>query len=337
MKKSYPNTLFIFIITVVITVSSCIDKPAPHHLNTVNGLVEPSELGLSLTHEHIMSNFGKDISETSNYDTITLFDQVIPYLKQLKSMGVNSIFNCTTSYFGRRTDLLKRISDSSGIQIITNTGFYGAADDRYIPEFAYEESVQFLSKLWIDEFYNGINTSNIKPGFIKLAFDDDKLPSEIDKKLFEAGILTHLKTGLTLAVHTGKNIDAVRFQSELLNTYKVHPSAWIWTHANKIEDDVILIEFASKGAWISLDGVKESNSNEYLKRLQLFKEKNLLHKVLLSHDGNGFPGGGKIRKFDAIFKHLIPAMLNYGFTEEDINQLLVLNPNEAFTIRIRKK
>jgi len=315
---------------------ACQNSKASNQINTVQGPINISELGLSLTHEHIMSNYGKEINETPNYDSIKLFDQVIPYLKDLKSLGVNSIFDCTTAYFGRRVDLLKLISDSTDIQIITNTGFYGAADDRYIPEFAYKSSAESISKIWIDEFENGIKGTDIKPGFIKLAFDDGKPPSTIDEKLFEAGILTHLSTGLTLAVHTGKNMEALKLQMQLLRNNDIHPSALIWTHANKVEDDFVLIDLAAKGAWISLDGVNESNINEYVRRIKLFKQKNLLHKILLSHDGNGFPSGNVMREFDAIFKSLIPEMLINGFTKDNIHQVLVRNPQEAFQIRIRK-
>ncbi|WP_175455374.1 phosphotriesterase family protein [Pricia antarctica] len=305
-------------------------------INTVKGPIDISELGVSLTHEHIMSNYGKEINKTSNYDSVQLFNQVIPYLKNLKSLGVNSIFDCTTEYFGRRVDLLKRISEATDIQIITNTGFYGAADDRYIPEFAYGASAKAISDLWIDEFKNGIQGTDIKPGFIKLAFDDGKPPSDIDKKLFEAGILTHLNTGLTLAVHTGSNREALESQMQLLKDNDIHPSAWIWTHANKFKDDIVLLDLAAKGAWISLDGVNQSNISEYIRRLNLFKQKKLLHKILLSHDGNGFPSGDPIRGFEVIFKGLIPEMLTNGFTEDDIHQILVRNPKEAFQMRIRK-
>ena len=327
--------LFI-LINLVSLLATCQDNKTLNQINTVQGSINLSELGISLTHEHIMSNYGKEISEASNYDSIKLFNQVVPYLKKLRSLGVNSIFDCTTEYFGRRIDLLKMISDSTEVQIITNTGFYGAANDRYIPEFAYKASAKSISEIWIDEFENGIKGTKIKPGFIKLAFDDDMPPSNIDKKLFEAGILAHLSTGLTLAVHTGKNIEAVKLQTELLNEYNIHPSAWIWTHANKIEDDNILIDLATKGAWISLDGVNDSNTNEYIKRIKLFKQKNLLNKILLSHDGNGFPSGGKIRKFESILENLIPEMLKNGFTDDDINQILIRNPKEAFYIKIRK-
>jgi phosphotriesterase-related protein len=193
---------------------------------TVNGPIPISDIGFTLSHEHIMSNFGKDISETSEYDETALLNQVIPYLKKIKSLGVDTIFDCTTAYFGRRVDLLQTIGDSTGLQIVTNTGFYGAVDDRYVPEMAYNSTPEEISELWIDEFENGIDGTNIKPGFIKLAFDDGT-PSEIDKTLFKAGILTHLETGMTLAVHTGNNPGAVETQLNLLQQYGISPEAWI--------------------------------------------------------------------------------------------------------------
>ncbi len=319
---------------LIMTITSGCSQDETHLIYTVTGPIRTAELGRTLTHEHIFSNFGKDASETSEYDTSQLFVQVIPYLKKLKDSGVHSIFDCTTAYFGRRVDLLKTISDSTGIQIITNTGFYGAADDKYIPDFAYSASAEAISSIWIEEFENGIGETRIKPGFIKLAFDKNEL-SEVDKKLFEAGVLTHLKTGLTLAVHTVNNIEAAKFQVNLLNKYNVDLSAWIWTHANAAEDDEFLIDLASQGAWISLDDVKQTNIQEYIRRIELFKQKGLLHRILLSHDGNGFPRGRAIKPFDDLIIYLIPRMLEVGFTQEEIDQITIQNPLNAFSMRIR--
>jgi len=324
----------VLLLTLITSFVTCNREEASNQINTVSGQIISSELGLTLTHEHIFSNFGKEINETSKYDTVQLFNQVIPYLKKLKASGVHSIFDCTTAHFGRRVDLLKTISDATRIQIITNTGFYGAARDRYIPNFAFTSTAEAISEVWVEEFENGINDTGIKPGFIKLAFESDEL-SSIDKKLFEAGILTHLKTGLTMAVHTRDNVEAAKFQADLLNKYNVDLSAWIWTHANAVKDDDLLIEFASKGAWISLDGVKESNTTEYIKRIELFKRNNLLGKLLLSHDGNGFPQGGEIRQFEDLIIYLIPRMLKAGFTQEEIDHITIKNPSKAFIAKIR--
>lgn len=314
-------------------------KPGPPNepaiIYTVNGRMDVDQLKLSLTHEHLMSNFGKDPDEAPSYDEEALLNQVIPYLKQVRSSGVTSIFDCTTAYFGRRVDLLQRMADSTGLQIITNTGFYGAANDRYVPEFAIAATAAEISEVWIEEFERGIDDTDVRPGFVKLAFDEG-VPSETDKKLFEAGILTHLGTGLTLAVHTGNNPEAADTQLRMLEQHKVSPSAWVWVHANHVADIEILLRAASQGAWISLDGATELNVHEYIDKIRKFRSRNLLHRILLSHDGDGFPMGGGIRRFEAILQNLIPAMLENGFTQEEVDQLMVQNPQQAFAIRTRR-
>jgi len=331
MIKNMSGPILLFMCFLSHTLLSYAQNPA---INTVRGSIAPKDLGLTLTHEHVMSNFGKSIDSTAIYDEAKLFGQVIPYLKKLKALGVDAIFDCTAEYFGRRVDLLKKISKKTDIHIITNTGIYGSANDRYIPEFAYEKDAASIAALWVDEFKNGIQETPIKPGFIKLAFDGGQ-PSEIDRKLFEAGLLAHLETGLTLAVHTGENLEAAQLQLKMLEQHKVHPNAWIWTHANKFNDDALLLETASKGSWISFDGVNSENYQEYIPRIQKFKKRGLLNKLLLSHDGNGFPKGGAIRKFDAIPNQLIPALFSNGFSEEEIQIITVLNPRKAFAISIK--
>lgn len=302
---------------------------------TINGSINSGEMGWTLTHEHIMSNFGATPEMAGNYDEIAAFKQIIPYLRGLKQLGIKTIFDGTTAYFGRRVDLLKIISDSTDIKIVTNTGYYGAANDRYIPPHAFVETAEQLSGRWANEFETGIDGTNIKPGFIKLAFDSDTV-SDIDLKLFEAGVLTHKQTGLTLAVHTGDNPKALRAALDLLDKHDVSPSAFVWIHANKSNNSDLMMELALKGAWISLDGANYSNTDEYINLLQKFKDNNLLYKVLLSHDGNSFPHGNEIRPYDAIPTVLVPALKNNGFSDGDISLLLYKNPQDAFSISVKE-
>lgn len=323
------------IFLIVIAIFTGCNQYESKIIYTVSGPININDLGFCLTHEHLMSNFGKDQAEAYYYDEVSLLNQVIPYVRKIKSLGVNSIFDCTTDYFGRRVDLLKKISDSTGIQIITNTGYYGAANDRYVPKFAFEYTAEEIAKIWINEFEKGIDNTEIKPGFIKLAFDEGE-PSDIDKKLFIAGILTHLQTGLTMVVHTCNNAAAVETQLQLLNKYGVHPEAWVWVHAHLANDTDMLLNTAAKGAYISLDGVNDLNIEEYIKIITKFKAQNLLNKVLLSHDGDAYPMGSAIRPFEAVITQLIPAMLSNGFTKADIKQIMINNPKNAFAIRVRK-
>jgi predicted metal-dependent phosphotriesterase family hydrolase len=305
------------------------------YINTVQRKMPIDSIHFSLTHEHVMSNFGADQAYVANYDRILLFNQVVPYLKFIKSQGVHTLFDCTTAYFGRDVKILKMLSDSIGINIVTNTGFYGAANDSYVPQLAYELSEEQLAEIWISEFESGIDQTGIKPGFVKLAFDEGS-PSAIDLKLFKAGIMTHLRTGLTLAVHTDNNPEAALAQLQLLKDYKVHPSAWIWVHAHQVENQQVLYEAALQGAWISLDGVNESNINNFIYKIEGFKKQKLLHKILLSHDGDLFPFESEMRKCEAIMVRLIPALLNAGYTNAEVNQLMIQNPREAFRIKVRR-
>lgn len=315
---------------LLIMLTSCQGPTSSKQVNDVDIINR-----IILTHEHVMSNYGKDINEASEYDEAVMYQQVIPYLRKLKSLGVETIFDCTTAYFGRRVDLLKIIADSTQIRIVTNTGLYGAANDRYVPQFAYRAPIDSLAGIWTAEFINGIDGTDIKPGFIKLAFDEGP-PSEIDTKLFEAGLLTHQRTGLTLAVHTGGNLEAAELQLQLLREYQIAPNNWVWVHANKVQRDDVLIDAAKQGAWISLDGVNADNTTAYLRRLKVFQSNKLIDQVLLSHDGNGFPGGKAIRPFDAIMEVLIPAMLTNGFTKDEVEQIMVRNPGDAFSLAYKK-
>ena len=307
---------------------------------TVSGPINPDQLGVCLTHEHVMSNFGAERSYLPQYDKDKLLSQVLPYLRQVNRLGGNSLVDCTTAYFGRDVTLLRQLAQQSGLQIITNTGYYGAADDRYVPDHAYHESAETLAQRWIAEFENGIDDTGIRPGFIKVALDSGPV-SAIDAKLLRAAALTHAATGLTIACHTGDNPAGAQTALTILQEEGVSPEAWIWTHANKAQTLDTLLPAARAGAWISLDGVRNPNEgneesfSRHVRYLKAIKQQGLLPQVLLSHDGNSFPRGGAIRPYDAIFTTLVPRLEKEAFTKSDIQQLLVDNPAQAFTIRKR--
>ncbi len=302
---------------------------------TVTGAINPEQLGFCLTHEHVMSNFGGENSLDPNYDEKKLYAQVLPYLKKVKNLGCDTIADCTTAYFGRDVNILKKLSAQSGVQILTNTGYYGAADDRYVPEHAFQEDSETIANRWLKEWQNGIQGTGICPGFIKVAVDSGSL-SAIDAKLFRAAANTHKQSGLTIACHTGNNPEAAKQELEILKEEGVSPSAWIWTHANQSEAVAPLLNAAKEGGWISLDGVKEETMEKHTSYLKELKKAGYLEQILISHDGNSFPRGGAIRPYDAIFIKLITTLQKAGFSQKEIRQLTVVNPQKAFTIRIRK-
>jgi len=314
---------------------------------TTTGSIGASEMGQTLVHEHIITIFGEKAQEPAEYDEEKVLEDVVPYLKYIKSLGCNTIVDCSAAYLGRNAALLKKLSEASGINILVSTGLYGAAGDDYVPDYAYDEPPGKLAERWIDEFKNGIHGTGVRPGFVKIGVDSGPL-SDIDAKLVRAATMTHLETGLLLQIHTSNNPRAVDQQLQILKEEGVHPSAWVWVHAQGVDDADPLIKAAQKGAWISLDGLRSRNYfNGYgdgrssvmhhFELLQALKKEKLLDRVLLSHDGSTFPPGDRPKRpYDVLFTTFIPMLKAGGYSDDEINQLIVNNPARAFAIQVRR-
>jgi phosphotriesterase-related protein len=306
---------------------------------TVNGEIPASQMGLSLIHEHVMVDFiGAAKVSPDRYKREEVFAKVLPYLKQAKELGCRTFVECTPAYLARNPLLLKQLADATGLQILTNTGYYGARNDECLPPHAFTETADQLAQRWIQEFKEGIEGTGIRPGFIKIGVDEGKL-SDIDRKLVQAAARTHLQTGLTIAVHTGKALGAMD-ELEVLKAEKVHPGAWIWVHAQAEQDLSFHVKVARQGGWVSLDGLGWDNEGRHIEMVTYLKKQGLLNQVLVSHDAGwyrvGEPDGGKFQPFDRLFMEFVPALKKKGFTQKDINQLLIQNPMEAFSVRVRK-
>ncbi len=306
---------------------------------TVKGQMQVNKMGTTLTHEHILVDFiGADSINEERWNRAEVIRKVLPYLKRLRDLGCNTLIECTPAYLGRDPLLLRQLSDSSGLNILTNTGYYGAGNNKYLPDFAYTETAEDLANRWIRESVEGINNTGIRPGFIKIGVGGDSL-SELHKKLVKAAAITHLATGLTIASHTGPAILAFEEISILIDE-GVSPEAFIWVHAQNEKDHAQYVKAARMGAWISLDGIGEDNLKEYVNSLKTMKENGILDKVLLSHDAGwyhpGEPDGGTFRGYTVLFENLIPLLYENNFSRKEIDQLLIKNPAKAFSVSVRK-
>ena len=306
---------------------------------TVAGPMAAGEMGLALTHEHVLVDFaGAEVSDPGSYDLDEAFAVVLPHLRRARELGCRTFMECTPAYIGRSPRFLARLAEASGMRILTNTGYYGAAGDKYLPPHAYRESASELAARWTLEWDQGIEGTGIRPGFIKIGVDSGPL-SEVDRKLVHAAARTHLRTGLTIMSHTGPRVPAFE-QLAVLGEEGVSPAAWIWTHAQGEPDEEALWRAAGMGAWVALDGVDAGNVAEYVSRLRGFRERGLLGRILLSHDAGwyspGEPGGGSFRPFDTLATRLLPALRDEGFADAEIRQMTEINPAHAFTIGVRR-
>jgi phosphotriesterase-related protein len=306
---------------------------------TVTGPVDVKDLGITLTHEHVLVDFiGADKFSLLKWDRKEVLKKMLPYFLKAKKAGVQTVFECTPSFLGRDPELLRMLSEQSGILLVTNTGYYGAFNNKYLPQWTFTETAEQLAERWIDEFENGIEGTKIRPGFIKISVDAaEEGLSEVHKKIVAAAAIAHRRTGLTINSHTGPSHAAFE-QLQILKNQNVAPNAFVWVHAQAEPDYSKLVEAAHMGAWVSLDNIN-ADFDKYAERLTLLKRNKLLNRVLISHDSGYYqpdqPDGGKISGYTNIFTQFIPLLKTKGFSKTDIEQLLKINPAESMRIRIR--
>jgi phosphotriesterase-related protein len=315
---------------------SCIKQQ--EQVITVKGKIAAREIGKTLHHEHLLVDFiGADSTGYHRWNKQDVVNKVLPYLLEIKELGYSTLIECTPEYLGRDPELLRTLSEQSGIHILTNVGYYSAIKGKFLPQHAKKESAQQLANRWIEQIENGIEHTGIYPGFIKIAVERAPL-QEINKKVVEAACLTHKASGLTIMSHTGLAVPAFQ-QLDILKHYGIHPSAFIWTHANNEKDNSKHLEAARKGVWIAFDKFEKKHTQEFVAFALLMKNENLLNKLLFSHDAGWYkPGqidGGNFRGFTDIEYHLIPALLESGLNERDIKQLFEINPAKAFAVKVR--
>ena len=146
---------------------------------TVNGPVKPSKLGVSLIHEHLLVDFESGATDEIVWERPKVKKLLLPHLEALKKYDCKTLFDCTPSYLGKDVRLLQALADASGLQIITNTGYYGARDNRHIPSHAFEETAEQLAARWIRDFKEGMQGTDIRPGFMKIGSIEDRFRSYI--------------------------------------------------------------------------------------------------------------------------------------------------------------
>lgn len=303
-------------------------------IHTVTGDVPAGRLGVTLMHEHVLVDFiGADQVSPARYDRDQAFASVLPHLKQARASGCETLVECTPAFLGRDPLLLKRLSEASGIQILSNTGYYGAAKDKHLPAHAFTETAEQLSARWVREFEQGIDGTGIRPAFMKIGVDAAPL-SEVDARLVRAAALTHRATRLPIASHTSTGA-AAHEELDMLERLGVPLTAFIWVHAHNEREGSLHVRAARRGAWVEFDGISPASVQQHVELVHHMKAAGLLDRVLVSQDAGwyrvGEPGGGRFRPYDAVFTAFVPAVRAAGFTEADVRQLLVENPRRALS------
>lgn len=334
MKKILKINSIIFLFLLGCGCSSSQQRP---FLQDIKGKHKVTSEKKWLSHEHILVDFiGADSIQPNTFNHDSIIKEVLPYFDELKEFNVDYFVDATPNYLGRDVLLLEKIAEKTGIRIITNTGLYGARNNKFIPQYALEMTAEDLAEMWINEFENGIDQTSIRPGFIKISVDNSDPLTPMHQKLVKAAALTHLKTGLTIASHTG-NAKGLWPQLNILKEMGVSPESFIWVHAQAEDNNDSYLKAAEMGCWISLDGIGWE-VEKHLEKILFAKRNGILDRILISHDAGWYDPQKEnqtIKPYTNIFKELYPELKSHGFTEEEFKLLTSVNPSKAFSIELR--
>lgn len=332
-RRYFLGTVAAFLGTPAMT-EAAVDSP----VQTVRGPVPSRRLGLTLMHEHVMVDFvGADLIAPGRYRLDDVFAAALPHLKDALARGCRTLVECTPAYLGRDPLLLRRLSEATGLHILTNTGYYAAVGHKYVPAHAYKETADQIAARWIRESRDGIEGSDIKPGFIKIGVEKSPL-AEIDRKLVRAAAIAHRQTGLTVASHTSDGTGALE-QLDIFKAEGVSAQAFIWVHAQSEEQLDFHLKAAERGAWLEFDGISESSAARHAELVSVMIERGYLRQTLVSMDAGwyhvGEAGGGNYRGYGSVFADFLPALRKRGAGDKTVKKLLVDNPARALQPKVR--
>ena len=302
-------------------------------VETVNGSIPVSELGVTLVHEHIVTDLRAPAERRKgDYNREEAFQVALPYLKELHEAGCRSLVEITPLHIGRDPVVLRRLSTASDLNIITATGIYGAAEQKFIPDYAYQETAEELAERYVREAREGIGNTGIRPGIIKTGINNQTPLPAIERKLVKAAFLASKETGLTVASHTGPAAPALE-EMEILAEVGVPSSSFIWVHAQSEKNHELHRQVARAGAWVEFDGISQSSLDWHITCVQAMAEAGLLNRTLVSHDAGwyrpGEPGGGRYTGYTFLFREFLPRLRQAGFSQNEIDSLLIMNPAAA--------
>jgi len=302
-------------------------------VQTVRGEVDARDLGVTLSHEHVMVDFvGADRTGPHRWDVDEVVEVMTPRLREAQERGVRTLVECTPAYLGRDVRTLRRLSEATGLHIVTNTGLYR---EPHVPADAFDLSPEELACRWIAEWTDGIDGTDVRPGLVKIAVNPGNL-LPIQRTIVGAAALTHLATGLAVACHTNDAVSAHE-ALDIVDRAGMDPARYIVVHAQNMPDPVEQDRLAARGCWLSYDNIGGGKGLEvYLDLVARALERGREDRVLISHDAGwyrvGEPRGGAQRPYTAIWDEFLPALAARGVDGRLAHRLLVTNPARALAI-----
>lgn len=318
-------------------------------VETVRGALETSRLGATLMHEHvfilnreILDNYG------TYWDEEHRVTDAVAKLNALKAAGIDTIVDPTVIGLGRYIPRIQQVAGQTDLQILAATGLYTYNDVPFYFHFRGPGTVlngpEPMVDLFVTDITEGIAGTTVKAGILKCATDEHGLTPGVERVL-RAVAQAHRLTGVPITTHTHalsrRGLDQQRiFQEEGVDLSRV-----IIGHSGDSTDLDYLEQLMTNGSYIGMDrfGIDAILSMaDRVATVAALCERGYANRMVLAHDASCF-----IDWFDEDIKNaamtnwhylhisndVIPALRERGVTQEQIDQMLIVNPRAIFDVQ----
>ncbi len=218
-------------------------------LETVTGPLRGNEVEWGLAHEHLFADLlGVKDPAYQDVDWAYVTGACINSVLELRGQGINLYVDYTPMGIGRNVLMARNVARQTGMAIVCPSGIYRASFG-IPPEFRQMGAAE-LARHFVRELTLGVDGSQIRAGFIKIAVDDDG-PKPADVVVYRAAARAAKKTGCTIGLHAPV-IDPLRAVVKILEEEGFDLRRLVWAHAQytTLADHKAM---AARGAFISYD------------------------------------------------------------------------------------
>lgn len=313
-------------------------------VETVRGPVQVTDLGRTLMHEHVfllepeaLQNYGHAFGEAYWHEEDRVADAVAK-LGAVREAGLRTIVDPTAPGIGRFIPRIQRINESVDLHIIVATGVYTFLG---LPNFLAMRETKDIARLFVRELEMGIDDTGVKAGFLKCAVEHYGLAGDVPRILAAIAAASN-ETGAPVMVHTNAEHRTGLLALETLTDAGVPPSRIVIAHAGDSNDMEYLRAIADTGASLGCDrfGIEHFNPMaDRIATLTTLLGEGYGDRIHLSHDaacfydfmvGNPF-FADETPDYLLLSHTVLPELLRRGVTQEQIDQMMVANPERFFS------
>jgi 5-phospho-D-xylono-1,4-lactonase len=261
-------------------------------VRTVLGDIEPSALGITYAHEHLVIDGGRPVLMEPDFDLGDV-EAMATEVGAAMDLGLDAAIDAMPCDAGRSATKLAELSRRTGLHIVAPTGlhherYYGPA------HWSHRLSVEQLADLFVADIGEGIDAYDYsgpivertthRAGVIKIAGSDGG-PSDRDGLVFEAAAIAHRRTGAPILTHCERGTGALE-QARILADHGVPLAHVALSHVDKVVDRGYHREIAATGATLEYDGTFRWGDapNGSLQLIEWLAEDGSLDHVVLGMD-----------------------------------------------------